>query len=66
MMRLSYKVTKRATKVKILKILKILEMYIIINFKTIRSKLTASGNVIHSILIHKLMRPVSLFLPPKE
>ena len=40
-------------------------MYNTINFKTIRSKLTASGNINKSILIYKLMGPVS-FLPPKE
>ena len=41
-------------------------MYNPINFKTICSKLTALGNIIHSILIHKLMKPVSYLLLPKE
>ena len=66
-MRLSYKLTKRTTKTeKIKKSLKILEMYKIINFKTIRSKLTASSDIIHSILINKLIRPISFLLQPKE
>ena len=34
-------------------------MYDIINFQTIRYKLTALGNIIHSIINYKLMRPVS-------
>ena len=38
----------------------------IINFKTIRYKLTASGYIIHSILNYKPMRPVSNLRPPKE
>ena len=36
------------------------------NFKTIRYKLTASGNIIHSILIYKLMRPSTILRLPKE
>ena len=36
-------------------------MFNIINFKTIRYKLTAMGNIIHSILKHKLMRPFLQF-----
>ena len=40
-------------------------MYII-NFKTIRYELTASGNTIHSILNYKLMRPISNLGLPKE
>ena len=40
-------------------------MYII-KFKTIRYKLTASGNINHSVLNYKLMRPVSNLLLPKE
>ena len=38
----------------------------IINFKTIRYKLTASGNIIHSILNYKPMRPVSYLRLPSE
>ena len=45
------------------KIEKSLKMYRIVNFKTICSELTASGNIIHSILILKLMGPVSFFSP---
>ena len=41
-------------------------MYNITNFKTIRSKMSVSGNIIHSILAYKLMGPVSYFLLPKE
>ena len=37
----------------------ILKMYNIINFKTIRYKVTASGIIIQSILNHKLMRLVN-------
>ena len=71
MVRLSYKLTKRTTKLKNLKNpLKIIEMYIK-NFKTIRSKLTASSNIIHAILINKLMGlflcdGVNFLLLPKE
>ena len=42
-----------------------LEMYII-NFKTIRYKLRASGNIIHSTFNYKPMRPVSNLRLPKE
>ena len=38
----------------------------IMNFKTIRYKLTASGYIIHSILNYKPMRPVSNLRLPKE
>ena len=38
----------------------------IINFKTIHYKLTASGNIIHSILNYKTRRPVSNLRLPKE
>ena len=38
----------------------------IIKFKTIRYKLTASGNIIHSILNYKPVRPVSNLRLPKE
>ena len=37
----------------------------IITFKTIRYKLTASGNIIHSILNYKPMRPMSNLRLPK-
>ena len=40
-------------------------MYII-NFKTIRYNLSASGDIIHSIFNYKLMRPVSNLRLPKE
>ena len=39
----------------------------IINFKTIRYKMTASGNINHSILKYKPMRPViNLWLPEEQ
>ena len=37
-----------------------LKIYIIINFKAIRCKLSASGSIIQSIFNYKLMRPVSI------
>ena len=47
MMRISYKLTKRTTKLKkIEKSIKILNMYIVINFEPIRYQLTALGNII--------------------
>ena len=47
-MRISYNLTKRTTKKeKIEKFLKILKMYNIINFKTIRYKLAALGVIIN-------------------
>ena len=56
--------TKKPTKTE--KFEKYLKMYII-NFKTIRYELTASGNISHSILNYKLMRNVSnLGLPKKQ
>ena len=45
---------------------KLLKMYIIINFKTIRCKVTALGNIIHLILNYKLMRLVNTLRLPKE
>ena len=39
---------------------------LIINFKTIRYKLIAPGNIIHSILYYKPMRPVSYLRLPRE
>ena len=40
-------------------------MYNIINFKTIRYKMTASGKIIQSILNYKHMRPVWATKLPK-
>ena len=61
------KLTKRTTKTeKNKKSWKILKIYNIINFETIRYKLTASGNLIHSILNYKLMRVVITVRVPKE
>ena len=37
-----------------------------IKFNTIHQKLTALGNIFHSILNYKLMRPVSNLLLPEE
>ena len=48
------------------KVEKFLKMYIIITFKTFHYKLTALGNIVHSILNYKLMRPVSILRLPKE
>ena len=42
-----------------------MKMYIL-NFKTIRYKLSAPGNINHSIFNYKLMRPVSNLRQPKE
>ena len=55
LMRISYNLTKRITKTE--KLEKYFKMFII-NFKTIRYNLTASGNLNHSILNYKPMRPV--------
>ena len=61
------KLTKRTTKTeKNEKSWKILKIYNIINFKTIRYELTASGNLIDSILKYKLMRLVNTVRVPKE
>ena len=63
-MKISYNLTKRTTKTE--KKEKYFKMFIII-FKTIRYKLTASGNINHSILKYKPMRPViSLWLPEEQ
>ena len=64
MMKISYKLTKRTTKTEKFEI-KELKMFII-NFKTIHYELSASGNIIHSIVNYKLMRPVSNLRLPKE
>ena len=39
---------------------KLFKMYNIINFKTIRNKLTPSGNITHAFLYYKLMGPASI------
>ena len=57
-MRISYKLTKRTTKTG--KTEKFLKKYNIINVMTIRYKLTASGNIVHTALDYKLMRPVNI------
>ena len=62
LMKISYNLKKRTTETE--KFEKYFKMYII-NFKTIRYKLTASGNIIHSILNYKLMRPVGNLRLPK-
>ena len=51
---------------KIRKIIKTLTMYNIINFNTIRYKLTAPGNIIHLIPNYKLIRPARILRLPKE
>ena len=62
LMKISYNLTKITQTEKFGKCSK---MYII-DLKSIRYKLTALGNIIHSILIYKLMRPVSNLRLPKE
>ena len=62
MLKISYNLTKRKTKTE--KLEKKMKMYI--NFKTIRYKLSASGNIVHSIFNYKLMRSVSNLRLPKE
>ena len=60
MMRKSHKLTKRTTKTERNdKSIKILSIYNIINFKTIRYKLTASGYINYLIFNCKLMRMVN-------
>ena len=63
LMNRSYNLTKRTTKIKTFE--KHFEMFIL-NFKTVRYKLNASGNIIHSVLIYKPMRTVSNLRLPKE
>ena len=66
-MRKSHKLTKRTTKFeKNDNSFKILSICNIINFNTIRYKLTASGNIIYSIFNYKLMRMVNTLRLPKE
>ena len=63
LMKISYKLTKKTTTEKFEKYLKVY----IINFKTKGYELTASGNIINSILNYKLKRLVSnLRLPKKQ
>ena len=57
-------VNKRTTKAE--KIEKSSKMYYFINFKTIKYKLSASGNIIWSITNYKHLRPVSILRLPKE
>ena len=64
MMRISYKLTKRTTNWKKREILKILKKFCILHLKTIRYKPTASGKIIHSIVIYKLLRQVSILWLP--
>ena len=66
-MRINYKLTIKATKSeKIEKSLKVFKRYNIINFISIRNKLTALGDPFHSILNYNLMGPVSFLRLPKE
>ena len=62
-MKMSYNLTEKTTRTE--KFEKYLNMYII-NFKTNCYKLTASGNVIHSILNYKLLRPAGNLRLPKN
>ena len=64
MMRVKYKLTKRTKNTK--KIEKSSKIYNITNFKTIRYKLTASGNINYSIFNYKLLRPVNKLRLPEE
>ena len=61
--KVKYNLTRRTTKTE--KFEKYLKMYII-SFKTKGYELTASGNIIDSILIYKPNRLVSNLRPPKE
>ena len=63
LMNRSYNLTKRTTKTE--KFEKHFKIFIR-NFKTIRYKLNASGNIIHLVLNYKPMRPVSNLRLPKE
>ena len=64
MSRIDYKLMKTTTKTE--KYEKSLKIYNIINFKYLRCKLTASGNIIYLIVNYKFMRPVSILRLPKE
>ena len=63
LMKISYYLTKRTTKTE--KLEKYFKMFII-NFKTINYKLTASGDINHSVLNLKPMIPVIKLRLPKE
>ena len=63
LMKISYNLTKRTTKTE--KLEKYFKMFII-NFITICYKLTGSGNINHSIINYKPMRPVINLRLPKE
>ena len=63
LMKINYNLTKRTTKTE--KLEKYFKMFII-NFKTISYKLTASGDINHSILNLKRMRNVIKLRLPKE
>ena len=65
MMRQIYKLTIKTTKTEKTETQKILKRYNIINFKTIRQKLTASGNIIQQSLI-KSLKSISILRLPKE
>ena len=64
MMKMSYNLTKRTTKIE--KFEKTLKVYNIKIFRTVCYKLTATSNIILSIFIYKPMRPVSNLRLPKE
>ena len=64
MTRTSYKLTKSTTKTE--KFEKSLKIYIIINSKTICSKLTGSGNIIHLFGNYIFMSTVSILRLPRE
>ena len=62
LMKISYNLTKRATKTETFENFNMF----IINFKTIRYKLTASGNIIHSMPNGKPRRTISNLRLPKQ
>ena len=64
MTRTSHKLTNRTTKTEYFE--KYSKMRIVLNFKTIRYKLTALDNIIPLIGYIKFMRPVSILRLPKE
>ena len=64
MTRTSYKLTKKTTKTG--KIEKYSKMYNIKCFKTVRYKLTASGNILHLMGNYNFLRPFCILRLPKE
>ena len=64
MMSIIYKLTKRTTKTENFE--KFLKMCILLNFMTIRYKMIASNQIIHSILHYKLMILVRILRLHKE